>query len=90
LPFRCPFGSERIALGMEKLTLDNKTVTETRIGKTLFIVTAECSQTASEKVEKKLERLILRHVSDTKRFQHNDENQFAMCTNQSEYGIDNE
>ena len=75
---------------MEKLTLDNKTVTETRIGKTLFIVTAECSPTATETLEKKLERLILRHVSDTKRFQEKDENQIATYSNQSEYGMDNE
>ena len=70
--------------------MDNKTVTETRIGKTLFIVTAECSPTATETLEKKLERLILRHVSDTKRFQEKDENQIAMYSNQSEYGMDNE
>ena len=70
--------------------MDKKTVTETRIGNTLYIVTAECSPTATETVEKKLERLILRHFSDTKRFQNKDENQFAMCANQSEYGMDNE
>ena len=70
--------------------MDKKTVTETRIGNTLYIVTAECSPTATETVEKKLERLILRHFSDTKRLQNKDENQFAMCANQSEYGMDNE
>ena len=70
--------------------MDKKTVTETRIGNTLYIVTGECSPTATETVEKKLERLILRHFSDTKRFQNKDENQFAMCANQSEYGMDNE
>ena len=74
---------------MEKPTLDNKTVTETRIGKTLYIVTAECSPTATETVEKKLERLILRHVSDTIMFQNKDENQITMCSNLSEYGMDN-
>ena len=70
--------------------MGNKRVSETRIGNTTYIVTAECSPNATETVEKKLERLILRHVSDTKRFQNNDENQFAMCTNQSEYVMDNE
>jgi hypothetical protein len=45
---------------------------------------------AGDGVEKKLERLILRHVSDTKRFQNKDENQFAICTDQSEYVMDNE
>ena len=71
---------------MENLTLDNKRVSEIRIGNTTYIVTAECSPTATETVEKKLERLILRHVSDIKKFQENAENQFAMCTNQSEHG----
>ena len=70
--------------------MDNKTVTEMRIGKTLYIVTAECSPTATETVEKKLERLILRRFSDTKRFQNKDENSFAMCSDQSEYVMDNE
>ena len=70
--------------------MGNKRVSEMRIGNTTYIVTAECSPTATETVEKKLERLILRHVSDTKRFQNNDENQFAICTNQSEYVMDNE
>ena len=75
---------------MENLTLDNKRVSEIRIGNTTYIVTAECSPTATETVEKKLERLILRHVSDIKLFHDNVENQFAMCTNQSEHGMDNE
>ena len=38
--------------------MGKKTVTETQIGNTLFIVTAECSPTAKETIEKKLERLI--------------------------------
>ena len=45
--------------------MGKKTVTETRIGNTLFIVTSECSPTATETIEKKLERLISRHFSDT-------------------------
>ena len=70
--------------------MGNKRVSEIRIGNTTYIVTAECSPTATETVEKKLERLILRHVSDTKRFQNKDENQFAKCSDQSEYVMDNE
>ena len=70
--------------------MGNKRVSEIRIGNTTYIVTAECSPTATETVEKKLERLILRRFSDTKRFQNKDENQFAMCANQSEYVMDNE
>ena len=70
--------------------MDKKTVTETRIGNTLYIVTAECSPTATETVEKKLERLILRHVADAIMLQNKDENTFAKCSDQSEYGMDNE
>ena len=43
--------------------------TETRIGGKLYILTAECSPAATETVEKKLERLICRHASDTKSYQ---------------------
>lgn len=75
---------------MENLTLDNKRVSEIRIGNTTYIVTAECSPTATETVEKKLERLILRHAADAIMFQNKDENSFAMCSDQSEYVMDNE
>jgi len=70
--------------------MGNKRVSEIRIGNTTYIVTAECSPTATETVEKKLERLILRHFADAIKLQNNDENQFAICTNQSEYVMDNE
>ena len=70
--------------------MGNKRVSEIRIGNTTYIVTAECSPTATETVEKKLERLILRHVADAIKLQNKDENQFAMCANQSEYVMDNE
>ena len=49
--------------------MENKTVTEIRIGRTLYIVTSECSPNATETVEEKLERLILRHVADVEKFQ---------------------
>ena len=70
--------------------MGNKRVSEIRIGNTTYIVTAECSPTATETVEKKLERLILRHVADAIMLQNKDENPIAMCSNQSEYGMDNE
>ncbi|GHU53414.1 hypothetical protein FACS1894132_05490 [Clostridia bacterium] len=66
-----------------------KNITETQIGKTTYIVTSECSSTASETLEKKLERLILRHVSDTESYQDSSDNRLAMCPKQSEYGTYN-
>ena len=60
------------------------TVTETQIGNTLFIVTSECSPDATETIEKKLERLICRHFSDTKSYRK----QLAVHSNQSQYGMD--
>jgi len=68
--------------------MQKKTVTETQIGNTLFIVTAECCPTATETIEKKLERLICRRFSDTNNYQHKRDKQFAMYPNQSEYGTD--
>jgi hypothetical protein len=65
-----------------------KTVTETHFGNTLIIVTAECSPTATETIEKKLERLIVRHFSDLKTYQDDGDNRVAMFSNQSEYGSD--
>ena len=46
-------------------------ITETEINGTLYLVTAECSETATETIEKKLERLICRHASDTDSYQSN-------------------
>ena len=66
--------------------MGNKTVTETQIGNITYIVTSVCSPNATETVEKKLERLILRHVSDTKSYQYKCENQLAMYSKPSEYG----
>lgn len=68
--------------------MNSETVTEIPIGNTLYIVTSKCSPTATETVEKKLERLILRHVSDIKSYQSERDDQLAMYTNQSEYGTD--
>ena len=70
--------------------MGNKRVSEIRIGNTTYIVTAECSPTATETVEKKLERLILRHVADAIMLQNKDENTFAKCSDQSAYVMDNE
>jgi hypothetical protein len=61
-------------------------ITEVKIGNTLFIVTAKCSPTATETVEKKLERLICRHVSNSYQTRH--ETPLAICSNQSEHGTD--
>ena len=69
--------------------MGNKRVSEIRIGNTTYIVTAECSPNATETVEKKLERLIMRHVADAIKLQNKDENSFAMCSDQSEYGMGN-
>ena len=68
--------------------MHKKTVTETQIGNTLYIVTAECSPTATETIEKKLERLICRHFSDTNSYQPVRDKHLAMYSNQSEYGSD--
>jgi len=70
--------------------MGNKRVSEIRIGNTTYIVTAECSPTATETVEKKLERLILSHAADAIMFQNKVENTFAKCSDQSEYVMDNE
>jgi hypothetical protein len=65
-----------------------KTVTETHFGSTLIIVTAECSPTATETIEKKLERLIVRHFSDLKTYPDDGDNKVAMFSNQREYSSD--
>lgn len=49
--------------------MGEKVVTETRFGNTLIIVTGECSPTATETIQEKLERIILRHLSDLKNYQ---------------------
>ena len=68
--------------------MEKKTVTETQIGNTLFIVTSECSPTATETIEKKLERLICRHFSDTKSYLPERGKQLALHSDQSQYGMD--
>ena len=68
--------------------MNGKTMTETKIGNVTYIVTSECSPTATETLEKKLERLILRHVSDLKSYQDDNSNDVALCAKQSEHGPD--
>ena len=68
--------------------MNGKTVTETKIGNVTYIVTSECSPTAMETLEKKLERLILRHVSDLKSYQDDNSNDVALCAKQSEHEPD--
>ena len=64
--------------------------TETQIGRTLYIVTAECSAAATETIEQKLERIISRHIADvipdTKSYQLNSGKTVAMCKNQRPNG----
>lgn len=66
--------------------MEKKTVTETQIGNTLFIVTSECSPTATETIEKKLERLICRHFPSAKNYPQERDLQLDVSTNQSEHG----
>ena len=56
-------------------------ITETKIGNTRYIVTAECSPNATETIEQKLERIILRNVADTKKYQNKEPVSVAMCGN---------
>ena len=62
--------------------------TETKIKGTVYCVTSECSPTATETVEKKLERLICRHASDTESYQYNSQKSLAMCEKVREYTTD--
>ena len=66
-----------------------KNTTETRIGNVTYSGTSECSPTATETVEKKLERLILRHISDKECSPFCINKPLAMCENKSEYGTYN-
>lgn len=63
-------------------------ITEMKIKGTLYRVTSECSPTATETVEKKLERLICRHVSDTESYQYDKPGSLAMCGKVREYTMD--
>ena len=65
--------------------MGKKTVTEMQIGNTLFIITSECSPTATETIEKKLERLICRHYSSAKSYPQERDLQLDVSTNQSEH-----
>jgi hypothetical protein len=65
-----------------------KSVTQVILGKTFFIVTSECSPNAKETIDKKLERLILRHAADAKSYRRKSGGNLAMFENQSEYRAD--
>ena len=45
----------------------DQTTTEIKIGKTLFIITAECSPTATETIEQKLKSLIMQHIPNARK-----------------------
>ena len=66
--------------------------TEMRIGKTLFIVTGECSETATETAVQKIKKLISQHAFDSvrviRKLSHNGENPLDMCETVREYGAD--
>ncbi|MFA7135880.1 MAG: hypothetical protein WC125_08465 [Bacteroidales bacterium] len=63
--------------------------TQTIISGKVYCVTAECSTTATETVEKKLERLICRHVSDTNSYQTKETKTLDMSEIVCEYTTDN-
>ena len=65
--------------------MDN--ITETKIDGKVYHVIAECSPTATETVVKKLERLISRHVLDTKSYQINSGKPLDMCEIVREHGL---
>jgi hypothetical protein len=64
--------------------------TEIKVGKTLFIVTAECSPTVTETLEQKLKKLIIQHIPDVRKvnskLSDDGDRRLAMYSNQSEYG----
>ncbi|HMM01141.1 MAG: hypothetical protein PHY64_06035 [Eubacteriales bacterium] len=66
--------------------------TEIVVGKTLFIVTAECSPAATETLEQKLKKLIIQHIPDVRKvnskLSDNAAGQLAMSSDQSEHGHD--
>lgn len=62
--------------------------TETIISGKVYCVIAECSPTATETVEKKLERLICRHVLDTESYQTKEPETLAMSEIVREYTTD--
>ena len=68
--------------GIGGVVLTTKT-TETRIGNTIYIVTAECSSKATETVEQKLERMICRHISDSNKSPAKWPNPLAMFEKES-------
>jgi hypothetical protein len=57
----------------------NKHTTETIINGKRYLVTAECSPKATETLEKKLERLILRHATDNKSYHFSDDLPLDKC-----------
>lgn len=60
--------------------------TEMKIGNTLYIVRSECSPNATETLEEKLERLILRHLFDVEIESETCKKPLDKSHLQSEYG----
>ncbi len=67
-------------------SIEMETVTTHRIGGKLYFVTSKCSPAATETIEKKLERLILRHISDKKSYQSSDDIPLELGKKVREYG----
>lgn len=63
-------------------------ITETTIDGKVYSVMAECSPTATETVEKKLERIICRHASDPESYHSLCDKPLAMCEIVREHGTD--
>ena len=66
--------------------MDGNTITEKQIGRTIYFVTSECSLSATETVEQKLERLICRRLSEVKSYPPVIEMPLAISEDQSEHG----
>ena len=66
--------------------MDGNIITEKQIGRTVYFVKSECSPSATETVEQKLERLICRRFSDAKSYPPVIESPLAMRGIQSEHG----
>jgi len=58
--------------------VSTQVLTEKRIGNKLFHIVSECSSSAKETVEQKLERLICRHASDAKSYPTYNDTSLAM------------
>ena len=68
--------------------MESMSIVETRIGRTLYVVTSECSPNATETVEKKLERMICGQLIGSKSYPRSIETPLATGGVQSKHGTD--